>query len=405
MHPDELNKPLGVDADTQAHPRRDIPWSLIAVGGLAVLGAGVFTFARMTESPAPDSAAMLASRAPDGTRAAMDRLQNVSTDDVTASIGAKQPRTNASDVEDASGVRVFRQGGAQAPGAIIISVPQAARVGLMPAPDRRLVEEGRSGPLPKIGPDGAKPMEVYARPLVESAKLPLDAPRIAFLIGGMGLNAQATEAAIASLPENVTLGFAPYGRNLAALSARAREKGHETILQAPMQGFGSEADEPGPHVLRTGAPAGETISRLHWHMSRFQGYVGVAGFMGARFTADAAAFAPVVREVANRGLLYFDDGGSPRSLSASLAAAGGAPFVRADVNLDGMSPGALDGALAQLEKIAHERGSAVGYGTGLPVVIDKVGRFAKRLESRGVMLAPVSALARVPDQATARTER
>lgn len=404
MHPDELDKPLGLDADAHAH-RREIPWAAIAFGGLAVLGAGIFAFARLTDPPTPDMSATLASIAPaKAQHATPDFLQSASYDDATGAI-APPPRAAASQIEDASGVRVVRQGGGQAPGALIISVPQQdADVSLRPAPDRRLVEDGQFGPLPKIGADGSKPMAVYARPPAQSPRLPAGAPRLAILIGGMGLNAQTTESAIASLPAGVTLGFAPYGRNLPALSAKAREKGHEIILQAPMEGFGGEADEPGPHVLRAGAPVRETISRLHWHMSRFQGYVAVAGFMGARFTADADALGPVVREVARRGLFYFDDGGSPRSLAVSLAASGRAPLARADVSFDG-NPAAIDDALAQLEKIARERGFAIGYGSGLPAVIDKVGRFARRLESRGVTLAPVSALARVPDLATARADR
>lgn len=403
MHPDELDKPLGLDAEPPAN-RRDVPWAAIAFGGLAVLGAGLFAFARLTDTAAPDRLTTLAAIAPVKTTPAdpHDR-QGASYDDATGAI-APPPRAAASQIEEASGVRVVREGGGRAPGALIISVPQEIDAGLRPAPDPRLVENGQFGPLPKIGPDGSKPMTVYARPLAQTPKLATGAPRLAILIGGMGLDPQATESAIATLPAGVTLGFAPYGRNLAALSAKAREKGHEIILQAPMEGFGGASDEPGPRVLRVGDPARETIGRLHWHMSRFQGYVAVAGFMGARFTADAGAFGPVLREVSRRGLFYFDDGGSPRSLSLSLAAANKAPLASADVSLDG-NAAAIDDALAKLEKIARERGLAIGYGSGLLHVIEGVGRFARRLESRGVTLAPVSALARVPDLATATAER
>ena len=66
---------------------------------------------------------------------------------------------------------------------------------------------------------------------------------------------------------------------------------------------------------------------------------------------------------------------------------------------------AIDDALAHLEKLARERGYAIGYATGAPVVVEKVARFARRLEGRGIVLAPLSALARVPDQATARADR
>lgn len=401
MHPDELNKPLGFDVGPPA-PRRETPWMALAFVGLGVLGAGVFAFARLTSPAPPDPFAQIAASAPAKPSLAPQQGAGVSRDDETASIASK-PVSSGSDVEQSSGVRVHRQGGVGAPGALIITVPQA-NIGLAPAPDRRLVEDGRSGPLPKIGADGSRPMIVYARPIVESPKLPPGAPRIALVVGGMGLNAQTTEAAIANLPPAVTLAFAPYGRSLPELAAKAREKGHETILQAPMEGFGGAAEEPGPHVLRTGASAGETLNRLHWHMSRFPGYVGVAGYLGARFTADADAFGPVLRDISKRGLFYFDDASSPRSLSTSLAASAGAPLVRADVTLDA-NPAAIDAALAQLEKIARERGVAVGFGAGLPFVIDKVSRFAQRLEARGLMLTPVSALARTPDQTNARSDR
>ena len=400
MHPDELNKPLGLDTAAQPKPR-EIPWAGFAFAGLALLGAGVFAFARLTDPSPQDPSAALASLPPAKPSPQMPGDAGVSTDDVTASIDVK-PRASASDVEESSGVRVFRQGGGGAPGALIITVPQANQ-GLPPAPDRRLVEEGRFGPLPKIGANGARPMNVYARPLGESP-LPAGAPRIAIMIGGMGLNAQVTESAIASLPPAVTLGFAPYGRTLPELAAKAREKGHETILQAPMEGFGGSAEEPGPNVLRTGGAPGEVINRLHWQMSRYQGYVGIAGYLGARFTADADAFGVVMRDIAKRGLLYFDDGSSPRSLSASLAAASGAPLVRADVVIDAKLA-SIDDALAQLEKLARERGVAVGVASGLPIVIEKVGHFARRLEARGVLLAPVSATARAQERPSARTER
>jgi hypothetical protein len=73
-----------------------------------------------------------------------------------APTGVIRMRRRAEAVEEASGVKVVRQGGG-VPDALIISVPQAQiDVGLATAPDRRLVDKGRHGPLPRIGLDGAK---------------------------------------------------------------------------------------------------------------------------------------------------------------------------------------------------------------------------------------------------------
>jgi polysaccharide deacetylase 2 family uncharacterized protein YibQ len=56
----------------------------------------------------------------------------------------------------------------------------------------------------------------------------------------------------------------------------------------------------------------------------------------------------------------------------------------------------IDAALARLEKIAREKGTAVGYGAALPVTIERLNRWAKTAESRGITLVPVSALVSSP---------
>src|SRR6202034_3204143 len=102
-------------------------------------------------------------------------------------------------------------------------------------------------------------------------------------------------------------------------AARAREEGHEILLQAPMEPFGSANANPGPHTLITAASQAENLESLHWLMSRFPGYVGVTNYLGGKLTADAHAFSPVLAEIAARGLDYLDDGSSPRSLVGEIA--------------------------------------------------------------------------------------
>ena len=129
-------------------------------------------------------------------------------------------------------------------------------------------------------------------------------------------------------------------------------------------------------------------------MSRFQGYVGIANFMGARFTASEQALAPVLRETAKRGLIYVDDGSSPRSLAGQIAGANNLPFAKADVVLDAVpTPAEIDRALARLEMAARERGVAVGIASALPVSIDRIAKWAKAAEARGILLVPITAVA------------
>ena len=51
-----------------------------------------------------------------------------------------------------------------------------------------------------------------------------DAPRIAIVVGGLGISATGTADALAKLPAPVTLAFAPYGADLDKLAQRARAR-------------------------------------------------------------------------------------------------------------------------------------------------------------------------------------
>jgi len=226
-----------------------------------------------------------------------------------------------------------------------------------------------------------------------------NAPRIAIVVGGLGIGGAATSDALGKLPGPVTLAFAPYGSNLAEISARARGDGHEVLLQVPMEPFDYPDNDPGPQTLLTSLEASQNIDRLHWLMSRFQGYVGIANFMGARFTSSEPALAPVLREASKRGLLYLDDGSAQRSLVSQIAGANNLTFGKADAIIDAVPTAAdIDRALGRLETLARERGTAVGMASALPVSIDRIANWAKAAEARGVLLVPISALARRPTE-------
>jgi hypothetical protein len=208
------------------------------------------------------------------------------------------------------------------------------------------------------------------------------------------VSASGTSEALAKLPAAVTLAFTPYATDLGRIAARARGEGREILLQVPMEPFDYPDNDPGPQTLLTSLSPEQNVDRLHWLMSRMQGYVGVANFMGARFTATEQAFAPILRESAKRGLIYVDDGSSPRSLASQIAGANNLPFAKADVVLDSVpTPAEVDRALARLEGMARDRGFAVASASALPVAIDRIASWAKTAEGRGFLLVPVSAVA------------
>jgi len=277
--------------------------------------------------------------------------------------------------------------------AAAVAAPSATAPAALTPLDQKFSEMTPHGPIPKIAADGTRPADAFARPVTPLPGKP-DAPRIAIIVGGLGVSASATADAITKLPGAVTLGFGPYGSDAAAQVARARKTGHEVLLQVPMEPFEYPDNDPGPQTLLTSLTPQQNIDRLYTVMSRFQGYVGLSNTMGARFTASEPSFAPILREAAKRGLIFVDDGSNPRSVAGRITGAGNLPYARADVILDSVPTAVeIDRALSRLEMAARERSIAVGIASALPVSINHIATWAKAAESRGLLLIPITAVA------------
>ncbi len=406
---DDLDRPLGMDRDPPPKRGRTRLW--LGAGAALALGAAGLAIAVLGRSgppggepeavapiqplpPKPAAAPAIAAAQPQSAKTNGGETNGVETDGVET----------ARQVEMESGVKIFR-GGAATPGALIIQVPDTASTrALAPAPDRRLVEKSRYGLLPRRGKDGAAPADVYARPLAMQPPIKPGAARIAIVVGGMGLNQAATDEAIRQLPPAVSLAFAPYGAQVSAQAAAAREAGHEILLQTPMEPF-DNAESPGPHVLPV-ADSAKMAEDLHWQMGRFTGYIGLVNFLGGRFTADRSATQALMADLAARGLDYVDDGSSPQSLASEVAGEKGVGFVKADMRLDeSQQPGAVDLALFRLETLARRNGVAVGFAAGLPASAERIARFARELKGRDLVLVPVSAAIRAQKSAADNDKR
>jgi len=260
---------------------------------------------------------------------------------------------------------------------------QAAATGspLIPAPIAGLFAQGAAGMLPVIGPDGRTPAQAYARAALADGK-----PKVALIIGGLGLNAKATHEAIEGLPPEVTLSFVPYADGLQGWIDAARAAGHEVLLEAPMEPKEYPQNDPGPYTLMADGQPAETTRRLEWLLSRATGYFGVTNYLGSKFVQSPSAVAILASDLRARGLAFIDDG-------TAAQIGGGLPRASADRIVDDQLDGAaIDAQLTALETQASRSGKALGAGFAYPVTLQEAARWAGGLQGRGYQLVPASAL-------------
>jgi len=254
--------------------------------------------------------------------------------------------------------------------------------------DPALVENTPVGPLPRIADDGTTPMRAYAPAAISDGR-----PRIAIVIGGLGISAKATEAALKGLPSGVTLAFAPYAADTQRWVAQARKQGHEVLLEIPMEPYDFPDSDPGPHTLRSGAGEDSNTERMVWALTRFSGYAGVTNLLGGRFMADASSLEPMLTYLARRGLMFYDNGVATHSAAPDVASRVGVAFAQSDSTIDKIQTAMeIDRKLSALEAQARANGSAAGSGQIYPVTIERVKSWAQGLSGRGFVLAPASAI-------------
>ena len=261
-------------------------------------------------------------------------------------------------------------------------------------PDPDLQEDSVDGVLPRIGPEGQQPWQVYARPFEgEEGR-----PRIAIVFGALGLDSSGTVRAIEDLPGQVSLSLSPYASSLQDWVAQARSKGHEVLLSLPVQPLGYPASDPGPHALLATQNASEMVSRLRWSLARAGGYVGLSTGIESPVITDARTAEPLLGAVKERGLLFFDGSAASTVTAAELARRDGVPFAAADLVIDAtLTPAGIDDALARLESLARQNGQAIGFARAYPISLDRVAGWALSLEAKGISLAPLTALIATPE--------
>jgi uncharacterized protein len=247
--------------------------------------------------------------------------------------------------------------------------------------------------LPRISIDGRAPMAGYAAGFDVSTLR----PRVGILIAGIGMSDANSLAAIKTLPGGVTLAISPYADDISHLLSIARSYEHEYLVSVPMEPEGYPVNDPDDRfALMTSLPPAENLGRLQAILGRVTGYVGVTNALGSMRAERLASMADqvdaVLEEVGKRGLLFLDARTSQKAQAYAWNRS-----VDLLLDDDPLDAATLDRRLDALSRRALDKGSAIGIVSApRPVAVERVTAWANTLASKGLALAPVSALVQPP---------
>lgn len=210
---------------------------------------------------------------------------------------------------------------------------------------------------------------------------------IAIILTDAGLSDKATQRALQSLPGEVTMAFSPYSPRLKFWLEQAKADGHETLLLLPMEPLNYPKDDPGPLALLSRKSETDNAATLQSLLALGDAQ-GAMNFMGSRFLGDRRNMIPTLAKIRQNGMFFIENPSMAGLQSAAtFAQEAGTSYLSADVQIDVQPhPQMIRQQLFQLEKIAQEKGFAIGVAAPYPVTLDILPQWLESLQGRGFLL-------------------
>ena len=304
----------------------------------------------------------------------------------TPTPAAIEPEAMPDPARDIAGIPALRES-AEAPGAPRHFDAAVGDAGPAVAGGRPRLVEPPLPPTDKIAVASPPPRYANLTDIKKDAPPPAAnaTSKAAFIVYGLGLSQMATDAAINKLPASVTLAFSPYTRNLKSWVDKAKEKGHEVLIELPMESKEFPAQDPGPLGLLTTAEAKDNQDHLEAIVKESTGAIGVLDTMGSKFRESNEHINAVFTKLKASNLFYVQGEPGVRTGDATV------PTALADVVVDERPfRAAIDARLDYAERLAKYQGSVVVAMSAKPVSFERLILWLGQAQKKGVALAPVS---------------
>jgi polysaccharide deacetylase 2 family uncharacterized protein YibQ len=141
------------------------------------------------------------------------------------------------------------------------------------------------------------------------------------------------------------------------------------------------------------APIEENQKRLFDILGMVPGYAGIVSGKDHTFTAQDIVAAPMMKQIYGRGLAFVESNPGAVAYGQEMAKEFGYPYAQNNLWLDAdLRPEKVDLALKAMELQATQRGRVVAFTRPYPAVLNKVQEWIAASESKGIQIAPLSAV-------------
>lgn len=252
--------------------------------------------------------------------------------------------------------------------------------------------------FPKIAEKPLSIEKVKPKPKPEESRssppkpvlLPPSFPQIAIVIDDMGLDLKRSLRAL-NLPKEISLAYFAFAPNIKQQTLNARAKGHELLVHVPMEA--KSGKDPGTRALLVKDNSSKIKENLLWHLSQFDGFIGINNHMGSKFTEDKDALEKMLPILKDKKLIFLDSKTSNQSQAQGLAKACSLPCLERHIFLDhDPSPKAIGLQLKNLEDLATKNGVAIAIGHPKEETLEALEKWIPTLIQKKINLVPLSAL-------------
>lgn len=210
------------------------------------------------------------------------------------------------------------------------------------------------------------------------------APIIAIALKDFGLSTSLSQEALETLPQDVSFLLSVYA---SGQTDTLQESGHEIWLDLPVESAGFPENDPGSFALLSRASLKKNIDRVNVLLSSYPHYVGVALPSDNSFEDNPTVFEDMMSAIMERGYGVYGLNTSGKGVMhlKKIAHDNKSPFFNNTVDFE-------NSTLKMLERQATERGYALADIPLTPKTLENLQSWIPTLESKGIKLAPISAV-------------